>query len=342
MSHGAERTEYYERLKPHGLSPLWERLHALVPKEPNHAATPHVWRYDRTVRSLLMEAGALITAREAERRVLILDNPGLPGRAAIAPSLYAGVQLVLPGDVAPAHRHTQNALRFILEGRGAYTAVEGERTLMHPGDLVITPAWQWHDHGNDTDAPMVWLDGLDIPIVEFFSAGFAEAANAEVQTIARPVGDSDLRYGANLAPVDWKPTTKSSPVFNYPYARTRDALLAMQRAQAPDSHHGYKLRYVNPATGGHVTPTLAAFMQLLPAGLESGRYQSTDSTVFCVVEGEGVTTIGEERIAWSARDIFVAPSWMPIQHRAASEAIIFSFSDRAAQEHLGLWRERRA
>ena len=213
-----------------------------------------------------MQAGGLITAKEAERRVLILENPGLRGQTSITHSLFAGLQLIMPGEVAPAHRHSQSALRFIIEGHGAYTAVEGERTMMEPGDFVITPSWTWHDHGNDTDQPMVWLDGLDIPIVRLFDAGFAEPANADSQTVTRPEGDSLARYGANMLPVDWHPTTKSSPVFNYPYARSREALATLSRNGDPDPCHGYKLRYVNPASGESPMPTIGTFMQLLPAG----------------------------------------------------------------------------
>ena len=188
------------------------------------------------------------------------------GQTSITHSLFAGLQLIMPGEVAPAHRHSQSALRFIIEGHGAYTAVEGERTMMEPGDFVITPSWTWHDHGNDTDQPMVWLDGLDIPIVRLFDASFAEPANADSQTVTRPEGDSLARYGANMLPVDWHPTTKSSPVFNYPYARSREALATLARNGDPDACHGYKLRYVNPASGESPMPTIGAFMQLLPAG----------------------------------------------------------------------------
>jgi gentisate 1,2-dioxygenase len=125
----------------------------------------------------MTEAGKLITAKEAERRVLILENPGLRGQSKVTTSLFAGIQMVIPGDVAPAHRHSQSALRFILEGKGAFTAVDGERTVMEPGDFVITPSMTWHDHGNETNEPMFWLDGLDIPMVQFFDASFAEGSN---------------------------------------------------------------------------------------------------------------------------------------------------------------------
>lgn len=338
----ADRQAFYDRLAPHNLAPLWESLHSLVSRTPASAAVPAHWDYDGVVRPYIMESGALITAKEAERRVLILENPGMPGQASITPSLYAGLQLILPGEVAPAHRHTQSALRFIVEGHGAYTAVEGERTLMQPGDFVITPSWTWHDHGNETATPMVWLDGLDIPILKLFSASFAEPANADSQSVTRPPGDSPARYGQNMLPVDWRPTGPASPVFSYPYARSREALATMARNGAPDACHGYKLRYVNPATGGHAMPTIGAFLQLLPAGFATASYRATDGTIFSVVEGEGETIVGDTTIRWKPRDVFVIPSWHRHTHRAGSEAVLFSFSDRPVQEALALWREERA
>src|SRR5208282_2353999 len=201
----AHRQQFYDQLGPHSLAPLWERLHTLVTRAPTTLAVPILWDYDNVVRPYLMQAGSLITAREAERRVLILENPGLRGHTSVTHALFAGLQLILPGEVAPAHRHAQSALRFIVEGHGAYTAVEGERALMEPGDFIITPSWTWHDHGNETSQPTVWLDGLDIPIVRLFDASFAEPANSESQAITRPSGDSPARFGANMVPVDWKP-----------------------------------------------------------------------------------------------------------------------------------------
>ena len=193
VAQSTERQAFYDRIGEHSLAPLWERLHSMVTRAPVTPALPTKWDYDAVVRPFLMQAGGLITAKEAERRVLILENPGLRGQTSITHSLFAGLQLIMPGEVAPAHRHSQSALRFIIEGHGAYTAVEGERTMMEPGDFVITPSWTWHDHGNDTDQPMVWLDGLDIPIVRLFDASFAEPANTDSQTEARPVGDSLAR-----------------------------------------------------------------------------------------------------------------------------------------------------
>ncbi|MDE2582096.1 MAG: gentisate 1,2-dioxygenase [Rhodospirillales bacterium] len=336
-----ERQAFYDAIAPHHLAPLWESLHQLVSRTPATPTVPAHWDYDAVVRPYLMQSGGLITAKEAERRVLILENPGLPGQAAITRSLYAGLQLILPGEVAPAHRHSQSALRFIIEGHGAYTAVEGERALMEPGDFVITPAWTWHDHGNETATPMVWLDGLDIPLVRMFDASFAEPAHADSQAVARPPGDSLARFGHNMLPVDWRPSRPASPVFSYPYARSREALAQLARNGAPDACHGHKLRYVNPASGGAPMPTIGAFLQLLPGGFATAPYRSTDGTVFSVVEGEGETIIGDTAIRWKPRDVFVVPAWHRHTHHAAREAVLFSFSDRPVQEVLGLWREAR-
>ena len=338
----AARQAYYERIADHGLAPLWERLHGLVTRSPATPTLPALWDYDAVLRPALMQAGGLITAREAERRVLILENPGMRGQSCITRSLFAGLQLIMPGEVAPAHRHTQSALRFIIEGRGAYTAVEGERALMEPGDFVITPSWTWHDHGNDTDEPMVWLDGLDVPIVRLLDASFQESANSESQIEARPVGDSVARFGNNLFPVDWRPATRHSPVFSYPYARTREALATLARNGDPDCCHGHKLRYVNPASGGSPMPTIGAFMQLLPRGFAGAPYRATDGTVFVCVEGQGETVLDDTTLRWKPRDVFVVPSWARHRHHAASEAVLFSFSDRPLQDTLGLWREARA
>jgi len=335
-----ERRAYYEKISHENLAPLWEELHVLVPAQPHTPVKAVKWDYDE-VRPLLMEAGGLITADEAERRVLMLRNPGLGGQAAITQSLYGGFQLILPGEVARTHRHSQSALRFIIEGEGAYTTVGGEKIPMRPGDLVLTPSWNWHDHGNDTDKPMVWLDGLDIPLISFFEAGFFEAANVESQEPSQPLGDSLARFGSGLAPVDWRPKAKASPMLHYSYERTREVLEAMRRADPADPCHGWKMRYINPTSGGSPMATIGAFIQMLPPGEATAPYRSTDATVFAVVEGSGTSTIGDVTIEWKPRDVFVAPSWVWQSHHAHGEATLFSFSDRPVQQVLDLWREER-
>ena len=262
------------------------------------------------VRDDVLEAGGLITAKEAERRVLILENPGLRGQSRITNTLYAGLQLILPGEVAPSHRHTQTALRFVVDGEGAYTAVDGERTTMRPGDLVITPQWTWHDHGNHSEAPMIWLDGLDIPTVQFLDASFAERYPEDEQPVTRPEGDSLARFGSGLLPVDHTPVRAASPAFTYPYARAREALEHLRRAEEWDACHALKMKYVDPVTGAHVMPTMAAFLQLLPKGFETAPYRSTDGTVMVCVEGRGTSQIGGETFQWGPKDVFVIPSWV--------------------------------
>ncbi|TMG98709.1 MAG: gentisate 1,2-dioxygenase, partial [Betaproteobacteria bacterium] len=329
---------FYQRIDHEHLSPLWEVLGDLVPLTPRTPCVPALWRY-AVVRRYLLEAGSLITAKEAERRVLVLENPALRGASSITHTLYAGLQLILPGEVAPSHRHSQSALRFVVEGDGAYTAVDGERTTMHPGDFIITPSWTFHDHGNPGDVPVIWLDGLDIPIVAFVDAGFAERYPDEVQPVVKAEGDALARYGANLLPVDHVATSLTTPIFSYPYARTREALERMRRDNRWHPCHGLKMQYINPSTGGPAMPTIGAFIQLLPRGFDGRPYRSTDGTVYCVVEGRGRTRIGDSAFDWEPKDVFVVPSWSPVSHEAQDDSVLFSFSDRPMQQALGLWRE---
>lgn len=336
----AERAAFYDKIDKKNLTPLWSVLGDLVTPEPRSKCQAYLWKY-ADARAALLEAGDLITAKEAERRVLIYENPGLRGQSRITTSLYAGLQLVLPGEVAPAHRHTQSALRFVMEGSGAHTTVDGEKTTMNVGDFVITPQMAWHDHGNGSDQPMMWLDGLDIPLIQFLDASFAESHPDDEQEVSRPSGDSLARYGANMLPVDYAPGKPSSPIFNYPYERTRESLEVMRRADAIDPCHGLKMKYVNPNDGGYAMPTIATFMQLLPNGLKTARYRSTDATIFTAVEGRGRTTIDDQVFEWGPQDVFVVPSWKWVSHEVDEDATLFSFSDRAVQEKLGLWREDR-
>jgi gentisate 1,2-dioxygenase len=336
-----DRLDFYKRIGESNLAPLWESLHLLVTREPQTPVKPYLWDYDNIIRPWLLEAGQLITAEEAERRVLILENPGLRGLASATHSLYAGVQMVLPGEVAPAHRHSQSALRFIVESTGGYTTVEGERVFMYPGDFVTTPNWTWHDHGNTTDDPIIWVDVLDVPLVRLLDGSFSQISNIKSRELERPRDDSQAVYGQNMFPVDWELGASSSPIFHYPYSRSRESLAGLQRRGDPDACHGYKLRYVNPANGASALSTIGAFMQLLPAGFRSAPYRSTDAAIYVVVEGEGETQVGDTVLAWKPRDVFVVPSWALHSHKAQKEAVLFSASDRPVQQKLDLWREER-
>ena len=330
----------YAEMQPQSLYPLWEVLHALVTPQPSTAAQPWHWGY-AAAREFLMRAGGMISAEQAERRVLILENPGLPGSSAITNSLYAGLQLILPGEVAPCHRHTQSALRFVMEGEGAHTAVDGERAVMRPFDLVLTPNWQWHDHGNDSASPMIWLDGLDIPTVRFYAASFAERMGGEHPITAAP-GDTAMRYGRNLRPFGGSAAARrpqAQPLFHYPYAEWRESLALMARAEAPDRALGHALEFRNPADGGPVMPTISAHARLLPRGFTTRPRRATDGAVFVVVEGQGRALVDGTAHALAPRDLLVLPGWAELVLEADTELVLFAYSDRAAQEKLGLFRE---
>lgn len=342
LKNSVDRSAFYKELDALNLAPLWEVLRGLVPADPRPTAEPYAWHWT-TVRPQLLAAGGSISAEEAERRVLVLENPRLRGKSQITDTLYAGLQLILPGEVAPAHRHTQSALRFVLEGTGGYTAVNGERTTMHRGDLILTPFWTWHDHGHDGTGPVIWMDCLDVPLVGFLKTGFREEHAEAAQGTSRPEGYSQAMYGSGLLPVGQSFGSLTSPVFNYPYSRTREALHRLARTKEIDPHLGICLRYVNPANGDWVMPTLGPIMRLLPEGFSTSMYRSTDSAVFVLVEGEATIEVeGETPVRLKENDVFAIPGWCAYRlHAPAGECIFFSFSDRPVHEKLGLFREER-
>ena len=336
----AARDDFYDRHAPEALAPLWKVLAALVTPAPRTPAIPAAWSFDR-IQPLLMEAGDLITAAEAERRVLILENPALAGQSRITNTLYAGLQLILPGEVAPAHRHAQNALRFIMEGGGAFTALNGERAYMQKYDLILTPAWLWHDHGNETEEPMIWLDGLDIPLVQMLDASFAEhREDRSAWPTSRPARDAGMRWGRNMRPVHHgRSAGQGNPLFIYPFAEWRETLEVLRRSEDPHPHDGYLMEFTNPVDGGPVMATMSAFARLIPAGFETKTAKSSDGMINVVVEGTGILTIDGKAFVLSPGEIVVVPSWSERRISANSDLVLFSYSDKATQEKLSLWRE---
>jgi len=337
----AGRQGFYDRARGENLAPLWRVLHGLVTKTPAVKEVPAHYVYER-MRPYLMEACELIGVEESQRRVMVLENPALPGQSRITNNLFAGLQIILPGEVAPAHRHTASALRFIIEGKDAFTAVGGERTMMEPGDFVITPSMTWHDHGNESNGPMVWLDGLDMHMINFFSASFREEyPGGVVHPTTRPEGSALGEVGMNLVPEGFKHGSQTSPIFNYRYVVTRDALTRLSKMCEPDACHGYRMNYINPLTGGSAMPTMTTSMRLLPKGFTTSPYRSTAGTVFVVVEGEGSARISEKIFNFKPRDLFVVPSWHDAVIDAKTDVVLFSYSDQVVQEKLDIFREQR-
>jgi gentisate 1,2-dioxygenase len=332
------RQSYYDKIAKYHLTPLWEVLRGLVTAEPKTQMQPALWKFDE-VEKLMIEAGEVITTEEAERRVLVLENPGDPGKSRITNSLFAGIQLIMPGEIADAHQHVSSAIRFMLKGKGAYTAVEGEKSSMEHGDFIITANWAPHDHGNPGSEPVMWLDVLDMPTVNHFQASFSNHFGEKMQNVNHEDGDSFERYATGVMPDGALAVTNRTPVINYPYAKMKPILDRLKKTGDIDKRHGARVRYANPINGGPVLPTMGAWLALLPKGFKGEPYRSTDGTVFACAEGRGTTTIDGKSFDWKVNDVFVVPPWKRYQHNAAEESVLFSISDRPAQEALGFWRE---
>jgi gentisate 1,2-dioxygenase len=330
---------YSRQLEARSLAPLWTALHVLLPPERRTLAVPHRWRWHE-MRPLLLDAARLVPMERAERRVLVLRNPGLEGVYAATATLYAGLQIILPGEAAPSHHHTPTALRLVVEGRGAYTTVEGVRCEMEPGDLIITPAMRWHDHGHEGTEPVVWLDGLDIPLVRSFDASWSSPMRPAAPPAFKADSSGDEFVAAGLVPRASRYPDARYPQVRWPWSAVRRALVAM--AEAAPSGVPVVLRYVNPRTGLPPLATMGCEAQWLRPSEATRAERRTASAVFHVIEGSGESRIGESALDWSAGDTFVAPPWHWIEHRNASGAVpaaLFQFNDEPALRALGLWDE---
>jgi gentisate 1,2-dioxygenase len=307
-----ELQDYYEQLRAQHVTPAW--LGGGISVEPQSQAVPYVWHW-RDLRPQAMRAAELVGTQQAERRVLRLTNPNLSGIA--SNTLVANIQIVMPGEIARAHRHSGAALRLIIEGRGGYTVVNGERVPMAPGDLVLTPNWSWHDHANDTDAPMIWLDGLDTPLVRMLEAGFYEEYHQERQELAPPVNASE---------------------WHYPMSEMRTVL---ERRAAAHTGDEINLEYSNRRTGRPVMPTIACHMQLLRPSEKTRARRRVCCTNYHVVEGAGYSVVGDQRLDWEDKDVFTVPTWTFCEHVNSGDrpAFLFSFSDAPVMQALSLYRE---
>jgi len=277
--------------------------------------------------------------RGAERRIVRLDNPGVPERTSTH-TISTAVQYILPGEVAPAHRHTPNAVRFVLQGHGAYTTVEGDKCVMEPGDLVLTPSMTWHDHGNEGTEPAMWIDGLDSPVVRYLENLAMDAYPEERQPVAAVPGLSERRYGApGLRPATVESGTATGRLLHYRWEATHAALLR-QRELPASPYDDLMLEYVNPSTGRSVLPTLGCYIQMLRPGIRTRSHRETSSAVYHVVAGAGHSVIDDRRFDWTRGDFFAVPPRARHEHAGDGDdpAILFSFQDVPLLRALGLYR----
>jgi len=325
------------------LRPLWTQREDLMPVSPRPRARAHVWRWDR-LRELAARAGELVpVGRGGERRAIALANPGLAGEPHATPTLWAAIQYLAPGEVAPGHRHTQAAFRFIVEGEGVWTVVNDDPVAMRPGDLLLTASWDWHGHHHAGDHAMVWLDGLDIPLVGQLDAGFFEFGPQTVDRSTPGRSRSEQLWGhPGLRPAA-AADTPNSPLMAYRWAHTDRALSEQLeldgagRGGAVEPGHA-AIRFSNPATGRDALITLRTEMHRLRAGAATVTRRSTGSAVWQVFAGSGVAELGDTHIELAAGDLVAVPSWCPLRLRAHTGLDLFTFSDAPVYEALGLHR----
>ncbi|MEM1019260.1 MAG: cupin domain-containing protein [Pseudomonadota bacterium] len=330
--------EYRDQLTAAGVAPLWPMMRNVLPHDaPMPITKPGFWRYDEA-RPLLMRAGELTPVEKAERRVLVLSDPGRgAGAMQATASIYLGLQLLLPGETAPNHVHTPSAARIVVEGEGGYTTVDGEKLPMEEGDVILTPGGEWHEHGHDGDEPVVWLDALDLPVFYYLEGSYAR--EGDLQSPRNRPDASQVEYLASgLAPTRKRSeAARRYPMVRYPWVRTQQALREMLRYAA----HGFaELDYVNPETGADALPTIGFTAGMMAAGASVTPPMRSSSAAIHIISGRGKTTVNGETFTWGPKDTFSVPVFAEVSHQADEEAFLIKVHDRPLQEKLGYYEER--
>jgi len=334
----ADLEAYRAELRAAGLDAPWTEPGPLIRPKAS-AVQARLWHWAEIEPLVRRSAELMSPGRGAERRIVRLDNPGVPERTSTH-TISTAVQYILPGEVAPAHRHTPNAVRFVLQGHGAYTTVEGDKCVMEPGDLVLTPSMTWHDHGNEGTEPAMWIDGLDSPVVRYLENLAMDAYPEERQPVAAVPGLSERRYGApGLRPATVESGTATGRLLHYRWEATHAALLR-QRELPASPYDDLMLEYVNPSTGRSVLPTLGCYIQMLRPGIRTRSHRETSSAVYHVVAGAGHSVIDDRRFDWTRGDFFAVPPRARHEHAGDGDdpAILFSFQDVPLLRALGLYR----
>ncbi len=330
------------------LVPLWTEIGDLMPMQPKSKAAPHLWRWER-LKELAAQAGRIVpVGRGGERRATALANPSLGGKPYATPTLWAAIQYLMPGEDAPEHRHTQHAFRFVVEGEGVWTVVNGDAVRMSRGDFLPQAGWNWHAHHNAAKEPMAWIDGLDIPFAYYTESQFFEVGRERISPAERTTPErsrAERLWGhPGLRPVSKPDATPATPLLAYRWADT-DRALAEQLALEQEGEEGdaatlsaghAAVRFTNPTSGGDVLPTIRAEMHRLCAGAQTLTRREVGSSVFQVFDGSGTVTVGEHSWSVARGDLFVVPSWAPFTAQAAATAHLdlFRFGDAPIFEAL--------
>ena len=338
-----ELLAYYDELDKFDAGALWTVANKIEPWQPKSQSVPVLWRY-RDLRAHVLRSVDLVSPEKAGRRVIYLNNPGRTEVAAAVGWIYAGLQVMNPGEVAGAHRHSASAVRFIMEGAGAYTVVDGHKMTLGANDFVLTPNGTWHEHGVAAEgSPCIWQDGLDIPFVNAMEANFYEVHPDLRQAVGYPVDDMTKTWGnAGLTPGGGAWTKSYSPMFKYEWAPTYEALSKYATCTDGSPYDGVLMEYVNPITNGPVMQTMGASMQMLRPGEHTKAHRHTGSYLYHCAKGAGHSIIEGKRYDWSERDIFCVPSWAWHEHvnaSASDDAVLFCLSDLPVMRALGLYRE---
>ena len=330
MEESMEISGFNEWLEARNMNGYWNR------QSQRARVKPYLWKWSE-IEIALQKAAELIPMDQTGRRVVQLRNPSL--EAGMSHTIHLAFQLVMPGEIAKAHRHVAAAIRYVIKGSSkCFTIVEGERFPMEEGDLVTTPNWTWHDHFNGSDDTVIWVDGLDARLVEYLDAGLRENFASDQQQIERP-DEYSLKIAGHARP-SWIKTNVLTPPFRYRWSETHETLLALKQS-AGDPFDGIKLQYVNPYNGGPTLPTFSCDIQLLRAREKNRSHRHMSTSVYHVLRGEGTTRIEEEDYHWAGGDVFIVPAWHWHRHENTSDAdaVLFSISDWPAMAALGFYRE---
>lgn len=332
--------DYVQDLRDLNLVPLWPSLRGVLPPHvPTRQTQPTCWAY-KDIKPLLLKAGKLTPIEKAERRVLVLANPGhgLEKMQASA-AMYLGMQLLMPGEWAPSHRHTPNAVRMVVEGAGAWTTVDGEKCPMSRGDLILTPTGLWHEHGHDGTEPVIWLDVLDLPLVYYMEASYH--INGARQTVQPGQGDLQYARGGVVPSHVFERNKKAYPMLRYAWKDAKAALEALATDDAAPEQ--VQVTYINPETGGDAENILGFYALMLRPGQTLRLAARSPAQVFHIIEGAVEAQIVSSTFTLAEADTCCAPGYEAVMLRnlnAQQPAFIFIADESPLHRKLGVYENR--